>query len=361
LILQHEKTIPNARCQQFLDHWNSLVCDGSIPTLQDFLDKSDPKLQPSVFIVDAFSDTEMALRFFGTALVRLTGIEPKKKNPVSVFSPPKMEKKVAEVSMALLEHPCGTWNIKAGVSANGHELELYTVSLPLSTGSTRPISIVSFFDCTTELQRNDFLYLVERYVEASWIDIGYGTPSMSISSDLDDERIDLHSSSDLLKAFEYHWNFLRGDRSAPTREEFLKRALPLLEPHLTIMDADSSKHLSIRSIGVEVADLLDIEAGNMNFRHLLTDADGITLDEIHSMMVEAPCGAKCRMTVTTRGGRSLELHCIGFPLRGHQGGSDSVVWINEIEECEKGSDVSGKKDELELIDWIDFGWGIPSP
>ena len=64
------------RCREFLKHWESLRDGKVMPSLQDYLDHPSPDLQPNVMITDFVSRTEIPIRLFGTALVKLVRADP---------------------------------------------------------------------------------------------------------------------------------------------------------------------------------------------------------------------------------------------------------------------------------------------
>ena len=130
------------------------------------------------------------------------------------------------MSHLLIKYPCSVSNKKAGLTGEGHEIELDMITLPLTPYLGSPPCLVSYIDCISELKPGDFVYQIGHYIEYKWVVIGAGVPAMTISTNDDDGKIDLQSQKDIFKTFKDHWFFLRGDRMIPKVSEFLSRPIP---------------------------------------------------------------------------------------------------------------------------------------
>ncbi len=193
-----------------------------MPTLQDYLAKPNAELQPHVMMLDLVSKTEIPIRLFGTALVKLTQTDKARHDFMRTFAPPKMAARYAEVAHVLASLPCGTTNIKLAVTSKGYHVELDCITLPLEPYPGSPPCLVMFGERTTELDPNDFVYQVIGYGGSSWIDLGAGVPEIVIPASTQTDEIDLQSQDDLFETFKEHWFYLRGDDQIPTVSEFLR-------------------------------------------------------------------------------------------------------------------------------------------
>ena len=315
------------RCQQFFDHWNSLRDGKIIPSLQDYLTQPNPDLQPHVMMLDLVSKTEIPIRLFGTALVKLTKTDKTRHDFMHSFAPPKMAAKYAEVAQILTSMPCGTANIKLAVTSKGYHVKLDCITLPLEPYPDGPPCLVMFAECTTELEPSDFVYQVVGYGDSSWVDLGAGVPEIVIPASTQTDEINLQSQDNLFETFKEHWFYLRGDEQIPTVSEFLNRPIPVLQPQVTILDIHSPQSITFRLIGTAMADKLGLDATGKNILEFAPKDEGQSLFKIVSQMVRHPCGAEILSTLTATTGRSYRIRSVGFPLRRREEDPDCIVWF----------------------------------
>ncbi len=347
------------RCKQFYDHWDSLRHGKILPTLQDYLDQPNPELQPHVMMLDLVSKTEIPIRLFGTALVELTRTDKTKHDFMHTFAPPRMAARYADVAQLLASFPCGTTNIKLTVTSRGYNVELDCITLPLEPYPDGPPCLVMFTECTTDLEPNDFLYQVVGYGGAAWIDIGAGIPELGIEATSETDEIDLQSQDNLFDTFKEHWFYLRGAQQAPTLSEFLNRPIPVLQPHLTMLDVDSREHLVFRLIGTGMADILSMDATGQNILDFTDPHSRESLYDTVFTMVDQPCGAELESSVISTTGRPYRLHSMGFPLRRKDVQTGCIVWFNKPIDTATTRKPGVSMSNVELLNWIDVGAGVP--
>ncbi|NKB45881.1 MAG: PAS domain-containing protein [Alphaproteobacteria bacterium] len=347
------------RCREFLDHWESLRGGKVMPSLQDFLDHPNPDLQPSVMITDIISRTEIPIRLFGTALVKLVRADPTGRNFIGTFSPPGVSDPFADMGQVLTSQPCGTSNIKNAITANGHDAEIDSITLPLSTADGSPPCLAGYFQCVTELEPDDFIYQVVGYGESMFVDIGAGVPTSGVSENLDEDAVDVGSDADRFRTFEEHWRLLRGEAMVPKLSDFLNRPIPILQPNVTILDLVSAKMLRFRLIGTSIAETFGMDATGQNILDFMPLADGKVLSEVSHQIVAHCCGVEIKTDVVTSTGRSMVSGSVGFPLLRKAGETECVVWFNAIGEPNTYGEPVVSMSGFERVAWIDAGAGVP--
>lgn len=347
------------RCQIFLAHWESLRGGEMVPSLKDYLANPNPALQPNVMILDVISRSEIPIRLFGTALVDLSRADQTHRDFMHAFSTPGMTDRFAEVALMLVSRPCGLTTIKAAITANGKEIELDMITLPLRSDDGAPPCLIAYVTCISDLDPDDFLYQVGEYRESAWVDIGAGVPDVALSTNPDNDRPDLTSTRDLFKTFSDHWFFLRGDALVPKVSHFLNRPIPVLQPHLTILDVESPERIVQRLIGTALTENYGQDLTGENILDYLAPDYAKAFNELLSQMIKTPCGCDMRSTNVATTGRIMELRSIGFPLERREGEPPSVVWFNqEVEPTLPGRKGHGISD-FHVSEWIDIGAGVP--
>ncbi|MBT6961267.1 MAG: PAS domain-containing protein, partial [Rhodospirillaceae bacterium] len=320
------------RCREFLKHWESLRDGKVMPSLQDYLDHPSPDLQPNVMITDFVSRTEIPIRLFGTALVKLVRADPTGRNFISTFSPPGVSDPFADMAQFLTAQPCGTSNVKTAITANGHDAELDSITLPLATADGSPPCLVGYFQCVTELEPDDFIYQVVGYGESMFVDIGAGIPESDVPVTSSDVAIDVGSEADLFKTFEDHWRLLESDSLIPRLSEFLNRPIPILQPYVTILDLVSPNELTFRLVGTAITETFGMDATGQNILSFMPGEDGKILSDVAFQITSHPCGAKIGSDVATATGRAMTSESVGFPLLRKENESACVVWLNLLGE-----------------------------
>lgn len=351
--------IISARCQAFLDHWNSLRQGDEMPTLQGFLARPNPDVQSNVLIIDFVSREEIPIRLFGTALVDLLRSDLTHKNCANVFAPPGASGMLTQMAEILVGHPCGATNINLAVTANGHAAEWDSITLPLTPKSGSPPCLVGFFECITDLEPDDFIYQMVGYGETAWIDIGSGTPNQDVAANTAKDSINVGTGADRFKTFIKHWHLLKGDALAPKLSDFLSRPIPILQPNVTILDLVSPEMLKFRLIGTSIAETFGMDATGQNILDFMPSEDGKTMSDIAYQIVAYSCGVEIVADVVTNTGRSMTSGSAGFPLRRKEGEADCVVWLNWLGEANYYGEPLVSMSGFKRVAWIDAGAGVP--
>ncbi|MBL8642523.1 MAG: PAS domain-containing protein [Rhodospirillaceae bacterium] len=161
--------------QRFIAHWRSLLKDGLVPTLTEFLNHPLPDLQPYVILLDVVSETEIPVRLLGTGLVQLTGREFTKTNALEIYAP-HLRKRVGQTCMTIVRHPCGQITERLMNTAGGVTVATTGIALPLSTKSGAVNCIAAYNAPREPVAAGDSAIVISDIIMSEWVDIGAGLP-----------------------------------------------------------------------------------------------------------------------------------------------------------------------------------------
>src|SRR2546423_1217838 len=115
-------------CASFLAHWKSVRGAALVPTVAAFLDNVSPTHAPWLFMAELHGN-DLIVRLEGTGLVGRWGRDLpgakllKDKHPDYV-------RQVADISRAVLKHPCGYYALTHYLPGRGKNVRVRFLSLP---------------------------------------------------------------------------------------------------------------------------------------------------------------------------------------------------------------------------------------
>lgn len=165
---------PSPAIQKFISHWLSLKKDGLVPSIQEFLDRPHPELQPFIALLDVMSEDVVNIRLMGTGIVQLTGRELTKTNVLEIYTP-QLRKKVGRACMAMVTKPCGQMTERLVNTASGLVVPATTATLPVLCKSGLGC-LAAFTNTRESVATGDTMSVVEDILSTEWIDIGAGVP-----------------------------------------------------------------------------------------------------------------------------------------------------------------------------------------
>jgi hypothetical protein len=164
-------------CRSFLAHWKSLRVGNALPTLQDYLGKPHPLLQPNVAIKDVVAPGQLKVRLFGTHLVEVAGIDPTGQNLMMFAGSPAMADELWRYQSTVVTHPVGLASVKLAATASGRQISFEDIELPLAPFPGGPPCLACCLGFVELLDYRDKMFKFLKHTSIRWIDIGYGVPA----------------------------------------------------------------------------------------------------------------------------------------------------------------------------------------
>lgn len=163
-------------CAAFLAHWKSLRGDALVPTVAAFIDRPSPLHAPYLFMATVNGD-DLILRLIGTALVERWGRDLTGQR-LYMSKSGDYRRAIAENFNRVVTQPCGCYAINEYMSGRQRYVAVKVLYLPLWDEAGRPPRVVGYSTETEKRSENELLVDRRRTVEANWIDLGAGVPSV---------------------------------------------------------------------------------------------------------------------------------------------------------------------------------------
>jgi hypothetical protein len=170
-------TFRTDHCRSFLAHWQSLRVGDALPTLQDYLGKPHPLLQPNVAIKDAVAPGHLNVRLFGTHLVEVAGVDATGQNLMVFAGSPAMADELWRYQSTVATHPVGLASVKLAATASGRTISFEDVELPLTPFPGGPPCLACCLGFVDLLDYKDKMFKLLKHTAIRWIDIGWGVPA----------------------------------------------------------------------------------------------------------------------------------------------------------------------------------------
>jgi hypothetical protein len=164
-------------CRSFLAHWQSLRVGDALPTLQDYLGKPHPLLQPNVAIKDAVAPGHLNVRLFGTHLVEIAGIDATGQNLMVFAGSAAMADELWHYQNTVATHPVGLASVKSAMTASGRTISFEDVELPLTPFPGGPPCLACCIGFVELVDYKDKMFKLLKHTATRWIDIGWGVPA----------------------------------------------------------------------------------------------------------------------------------------------------------------------------------------
>ncbi|MGE3334936.1 MAG: PAS domain-containing protein [Rhodospirillaceae bacterium] len=172
-------TFRTDHCRSFLAHWQSLRVGNALPTLQDYLSKPHPLLQPNTAIKDVVAPGYLRVRLFGTHLVDVFGVDVTGQNLMVFAGSEAMADELWFHQHAVATHPVGLGSVKLAATASGRSISFEDVELPLAPfpgGSPCMVCCLGFVEV---IDYKDTMFKLLKHASTRWFDIGWGVPAHS--------------------------------------------------------------------------------------------------------------------------------------------------------------------------------------
>jgi len=164
---------------EFYDYWLSLPKKDLLPNLSDYLDHAPMKLQARVGMVDVVSPTESRVRFYGTGLSKVTGVDPTGATVTTLYSD-DLKALSNSILWQAVGMPVGYICIRDTRAKNGLTVHSPSICLPMKNAEKPTRLVVSYSNLSTNGSATDFddqPRLVTGWKLVHWIDVGAGTPN----------------------------------------------------------------------------------------------------------------------------------------------------------------------------------------
>lgn len=163
-------------CRAFLEHWQSLRVGDALPTLQDYLSKPNPLLQPNVAIKDMVLPKLLRVRLFGTRLVDVVGVDLTGMNILDFAGNEAMAEALWWYHHKAATHPVGLATVKLAATASGRTISFEDIELPLTPFPGGPLCVSCCLGFVETLDFKDPMFRFNDHLSARWVDIGWGVP-----------------------------------------------------------------------------------------------------------------------------------------------------------------------------------------
>lgn len=168
-------TILNERSSVFLQFWQTLERVNGIPRLSDLLDRPDPQIHPWLNIVDVDQQDVQPIRYAGTKVIEYFGEDLTRANFMDILSP-QARPIIQQSHREIVGRPCGAAHRSMCSAITARELELLALGLPF-VRSNGLACVAWLLTPHKAASYGELRILVQRIVEWSWIDLGYGAPA----------------------------------------------------------------------------------------------------------------------------------------------------------------------------------------
>lgn len=165
------------KSEAFIAHWKSLPKHSLLPSLQDFLDRPEPIVQPDIAILDISSAGEIAVRLYGTQRVKtfnhnFTGSE----TPLQAYQG-EIEQQARTVLGQTIKTPCG-WRSTVLFESSTQKRHLRTIAtlLPLGNEAKNMHSLLHHQYLIDEVDPDEYPKIVKGVIDGEYFDIGAGVP-----------------------------------------------------------------------------------------------------------------------------------------------------------------------------------------
>jgi len=160
----------------FWNAWVHLRGKNLMPHYRDLFDGLDSKLIPQTVILEHNPGTGYVVRFVGTGIVTLWGIDKTDKNMTEVMPAAFMEG-LAKLFDVLRSVPCGSSSLAQVDSGRGVSLKVDVVMLPVANDPQKPDRIALYMSMVPPPDGDALDTTSVRRAGRIWIDIGAGVPS----------------------------------------------------------------------------------------------------------------------------------------------------------------------------------------
>jgi hypothetical protein len=159
---------------EFQRHWAAIPKSGLMPSLSDYLDRLNPRIQPWTIIVDINEDA-MPVRLCGTGIAELLGNDFTGRDYLSALNPASRGNVLAR-DRACATHPCGLRLDLTASTITGRLFLDSVLALPVRRAHDAVCLVrVSSIEQTTDWRELPMSVLT--YRSSQWIDIGAGIPA----------------------------------------------------------------------------------------------------------------------------------------------------------------------------------------
>jgi len=166
--------------QEFLGYWKSLprAPGALLPHLRTLLDHANPKIQPSIALVDVIPPQMLAVRLFGTRREAAFGTNITRANALD-FYPAEVRATVFARSLTMIAHPVGWMTQRVITSGRGSTVRFLSLSLPLAVDSGAAPCIANYGAAMDRQPDEDFPARINTLGGGEWVDLGAGIPEIS--------------------------------------------------------------------------------------------------------------------------------------------------------------------------------------
>jgi hypothetical protein len=179
---QYEATESGARARvgEFFAYWKSLPrAPGQlIPHLRSLLDSVEPRLQPTIALVDVVPPETLAVRLFGTRREAAFGSNITRANALD-FYPADLRAAVFARAQCIVTQPVGWQTQRIITSTGGATVRFLSLSLPLAVDSDAAPCVANFGAAMDQQPDDNFPARINVVGGGSWIDLGAGCPALS--------------------------------------------------------------------------------------------------------------------------------------------------------------------------------------
>jgi len=167
----------HSNTERLYDYWRSLA-DGNPPNYRLWDPIKIPQLMPFVTIFELNSDNEFVHRFAGTGACDFVGVELTGLLLKDFFPTPEAYAISEQNMRTMLAMPCGRVSVYVVRSASGHECLAEFLTLPIDREDGASDRLIVYMAILETHGFGKAIPEASQYVEADWIDLGFGVPEM---------------------------------------------------------------------------------------------------------------------------------------------------------------------------------------
>jgi hypothetical protein len=169
-----DRLLLNERSLAFVAYWRALERPGRMARLPDLFDRPDSQIHPWLNIVDVDQEANQPIRFAGTSVIGYFGADLTRTNFLDILSP-QSRPIIQHTHREIVGRPCGAFHNSVCSTATGRDIELHATGLPFMR-SNGLACVAWLLTPDKTLTYGEDRILVQRVVEWTWIDLGFGVP-----------------------------------------------------------------------------------------------------------------------------------------------------------------------------------------
>lgn len=160
-------------------------------------------------------------------------------------------------------------------------------------------------------------------------------------------------------SFLAHWRSLPMSGCMPRLSAYLDCPLPVLQPHVAIVDVLPTGGFKARLVGTGRVDLYERDLTNQDPSQMFSDEARPVVAMLAKATVMHPCGNRGSQTIVTSSGRTRLGITMALPLAIDNPEAGCFVHFQHLAEPLEFDEKALEIARVEDYEWIDIGAGVP--